>query len=170
MYVFLKTKEQYVFNFFKDPIKDEPKETKLIVTLIGSINEDFCSQQDIYNIRDFLSMLIELLIKNNCWLIVPEGNNLTLLRLIESILDSNTSEHRKAVITDLPKQQGINNYNAHFLDEKSRANLTTQECVILCNGSILSKRDIASLKENAVVVLKASGGLADIIAELQQTT
>ncbi|XP_055860370.1 transient receptor potential cation channel subfamily M member 5-like isoform X2 [Biomphalaria glabrata] len=165
-----------------------PKNPKLIIRLVGSFETEDRAKGKMFSIRDFLSQLIQLTVKEELWLII-EGEDSSLFKSLGNLLQSitlPTSDYSPAVVgivtlpeselhlhenNDLNQSLTPNIKNYILTHPAMRASIRKKEwleCTILCNGTSKSVEEIAKCIQNKtpLIILKGSGGLSDVMAEI----
>ncbi|KAH9500682.1 hypothetical protein Btru_076253 [Bulinus truncatus] len=142
---------------------DGDDDVKLIIRLVGAVPDSCREKTSFNNVRYFLLLLMELVIKKQCWLLIPEGNNKSLEKFLWKMNEA-AAEHKELMFAEDPGEIEMNK----FIEDK--INHRTKECVIMCNGSDTRRWEIEKYMviKKSVLILKGSGDMADIISTVQK--
>ncbi|KAH9509873.1 hypothetical protein Btru_045483, partial [Bulinus truncatus] len=138
-------------------------DVKLIVRLVGSVPDSYNQNTHFNNVRYFLLLLLELVIKKQCWLVIPEVNNKSIKTFLWK-MNETYAKHKELMFAMDP---GEKNLEAFIKDGKTHK---TKECIIMCNGSQVGILDIEkyiTIEKKPCLILQESGDISDIISTLQ---
>ncbi|KAH9509882.1 hypothetical protein Btru_045514 [Bulinus truncatus] len=147
-------------TYKKDELCKEssPRTGMIIARLFGDYLDDE-NKKKIYNIRYCLSVLINLFKKEECLYAVNKKNE----KIYECVFNISCT-----AVPKYKKYEPQEMSNKEFTSYLEKNEL--KECFLLCNGTKESTKDLKYCVDHdkAIVVIKGSGGIADILAYAQE--